>query len=220
MDSLRKILSNTIVVMILAVLAAASIIMAVFINIDANKAAVSETPVTVASSETPASEQASENIDYKQIQENTLSDLLNTLSVFSNQKNAITSIIDRYIELRYNYTGAPDKDYILSELTSITRKAFLGTVDNSLNYLEGDSEALVVKRYAIGGVSGISMYESSLDTIIYIVNINGEYKVMEYTVFNESGKWMIYAEKELGTVENGSIQTRELQIPRNTEGGQ
>ena len=217
MDFIKKFFNNAI---ILAVVAIAFIVAAVFINIDTNaklnlikeKNYMSDTaPSNTTATEAPISSGKSD----KEIQEQALNTALSDLSSLSNSKSEITGIIDRYIELRYNYTDGPDKKHILDELSGITTKSFLGAVDNSLNYLSGDSNAVVVKRYATlyNMNTMTAQSESTIDSFVYIVNINGENKVLNYTMFKESGKWALYAEKQIGTVSANEIQTEELLSP-------
>lgn len=221
MESVKRIFNNTVVVFVLAILAVASIVAAAFINIDANTKQsrinnTESTNETVAGSSTiTATEsniQSGDNV--KELQNQELNSLLSELEAITNRNSSITDIVDKYIAVRYNYTNGPDKEKILSELNNITRKFFLGQVDNSLNFLKGDSKAEIIKRYAATDSAYLPLSsDAGLGTFVYIVNINGANKVMEYTVFNESGRWVIYDEKEIGTVEDKDIETKELLTP-------
>ena len=230
MEFLRKIFNNA---PVLAGIAIAFVIATIFINIDAysklnvirESNMITDTPPE---STAPTDSAVSSGMNDKELQDQELNSISYELSALSNQKSTITGIIDRYIELRYNYTDGPDKEYILDELSGITCKSFLGTVDNSLNYLSGDSTASVVKRYAtVYSTNSLTTgSESTIDTFVYIVNINGENKVMGYTMFQESGKWAVYSEKEFGTIGADVIRTEDLLSPdvikpvetENTEG--
>ena len=217
MESVKRIFNNTVVVFVLAILAVASIVAAAFINIDANTKQsrinnTESTNETVAGSSTiTATEsniQSGDNV--KELQNQELNSLLSELEAITNRNSSITDIVDKYIAVRYNYTNGPDKEKILSELNNITRKFFLGQVDNSLNFLKGDSKAEIIKRYAATDSAYLPLSsDAGLGTFVYIVNINGANKVMEYTVFNESGRWVIYDE----TVEDKDIETKELLTP-------
>ena len=218
MERLKILLNNIVVVVLLAALATVSIITAIVINV--NAAAIKDTVAETYSTEdtvadntdaTQPSEQ--KHIDYKEKQASDLDSLTIELSRLSNPKSAITDIIDRYIEVRYNYSGTPDKDRILNALSNITRKTFLGTVDNSLTYLTGDSKAEVIKRYASQNSTTSSVEQGEIDSFIYIVNINGENRIIEYTMIKESKGWVLYAEEEIGTISNEDIETKELTTP-------
>ena len=217
MDFIKKFFNNA---TFLAVVAIAFIVAAVFINIDANAKLNFIKEENYMSDAAPPSASAAEEATFsgksvKEIQEQELNTALYDLASLSDQKSNITGIIDRYIELRYNYTDGPDKKHILDELSGITTKSFLGTVDNSLNYQTGDSKAVVIKRYAtIYSMNSMTAQsESTIDSFVYIVDINGVNKVISYTMFKESGKWALYAEKQIGTVGADEIQTDDLFIP-------
>ena len=216
MESVKRIFNNTVVVFVLAILAVASIVAATFINIDTNaKRSLikgNESKNETIAVTTDLDNQSGDAVKKAQYKE--LNSLMAELQTITSNTSSTTDIIDRYIEVRYNYTDGPDKERILKELNDITRKFFLGKVDNSLNYLKGDSKAEILKRYAAtDSLSMSASKDNGIGAFVYIVNINGVNKVIEYTVLNESGKRIIYDEKEIGTVEDKDIETKDLLAP-------
>lgn len=217
---MRKLLCNTVATVILVILAMASIAVTVLINVNAsskqsllNSTTRDKTTDSVNAS-TTLSNSSSNNTVTRESQEHELNTLLFNLETISNPNKAITDIIDRFVEVRYNYTGGPDKEKILSDLSGITRKYYLGQVDNSLNYITGDSKAIVIKRYVSKYDNAVtSVADNTIDSYVYIVNINGENKVLEYTMFKDSGKWVVYNEREIGSISDKEIQTKELLTP-------
>lgn len=211
MNYIKRIVNNSVVAAILAIFAVVSVAAAVYINVSASSIeSTQNNRETATTNEHDTQIVESTSVLTRESHEEQLNQALSGLKQLANPNKRKTDIIDKYIELRYNYTDSPDKQKILSGLTNITNKSFLGQVDNSLNYLTGDSHAAVIKRYS---TTYQSSYDNALDNLIYIVDINGENKVIEYTLFNEANKWVIYNEREIDTVSDEDIETEELLTP-------
>ena len=143
-------------------------------------------------------------VDYEEKQKSNYQTITSKLETAANPEKEITDKADKYINTRYNFDNGVSsiKDKLQQEMKSYATPEFINYVNSSLDKDKTTSrEAKILKRFISGRKMEDINASSNVLTYMYVVDINGQQDLIQYTFKLNSGEWMLSSEQVLKTLQ-------------------